>query len=84
MVKSTSFLVSFLLFLAQNVAYLGLFRQATVGQDSTWLGDCLGTSGAAGVGSDIDDAWRIVLNPGMPVAGGSAFAMLVSVRLRVS
>ena len=43
------------------------------------MGDCLGTSGAAGVGSDIDAAWRTVLNPGMPVAGGSAFAMLVYV-----
>ena len=56
MVKSTSFLVSTTLFQNQNVAYVGLFRQATFGKDSTWVGGCLGTAGAAGVGSDIDAA----------------------------
>ena len=30
------------------------FIQSTLGQDSTWMGDCLGTPDAGSVGSDID------------------------------
>ena len=34
--------------------FIGLWNQATLGQDGTWKGDHLGTQGADGMGLDID------------------------------
>ena len=34
--------------------------QASSGQDSTWMEDCLETPGVSGMGSAIDVAWRKV------------------------
>ena len=46
---------------------------ATVGLDDTWMGDCSGTPGAAGMGSDTDAAKRqVVLSIGPPTVGPKA------------